>query len=86
MSQNNEMNGSKRSILLGMRSKTRWCKRDVSYERFYFAMPYIMEALEVMNETYADINQLDKCIRRGGAQKINKKLPRIYMRCPISVS
>ena len=75
MSQNNEMNGSKRSILLG-----------VSYERFYFAMPYIMEALEVMNETYADINQLDKCIRRGGAQKINKKLPRIYMRCPISVS
>ena len=82
MSQNNEMNGSKRSILLGMR-KTRWYERDVSYERFYFAMPYIMEALEVMNETYADINQLDKCIRRGGAQKINK---RIYMCCPISVS
>ena len=29
VSQNNEMNDSKRSILLGM-CKTRWCERDVS--------------------------------------------------------
>ena len=37
VSQNNEMNDSKRGILLGMR-KTRWCERDVSYESFYLAM------------------------------------------------
>ena len=37
VSQNNEINDSKRSILLGMR-KTRWCERDVSYESFYLAM------------------------------------------------
>ena len=46
MSQDNEMNDSKRNILLGM-CKSRWYERDVSYERFYLAMPYIMEALEV---------------------------------------
>ena len=57
VSQNNEMNDSKRSILLSV-CKTRWCERDVSYERFYFAMPYIMEALEVMNGTRANIYQL----------------------------
>ena len=59
MSENNEMSDSERSILLGM-CKTRWCERDVSYERFYLAMPYIMETLEVMNETQTDINQLDE--------------------------
>ena len=58
LSQNNEMNDSKRSILLGM-CKTRWCERDVSYERFYLTMPYIMEATEVMKGTHADINQID---------------------------
>ena len=59
MSQNNEMNDSKRSILFGM-CKARWCERDVSYERFYLAVPYIMEALEVMKGTHPDINQLDE--------------------------
>ena len=85
VSQNNEMNDSTRSSLLGM-CKTRWCERDVSNERFYLAIPYIMEALEVMNGMHADIINLTKHIRRGGAQKINKKLPRIYMHCPIPIS
>ena len=62
------MNDSKRSILLGI-SKTRWCKRDVSYERFYLAIPYIMEALEVMNGTHADINQLDETYSKGWSAK-----------------
>ena len=68
MSQNNEMNDSKRSILLGM-CKTRWCERNVPYERFYLAMPYIMEALEVMNGTHADINQLDETYSKGWSAK-----------------
>ena len=85
MSQNNEMSDSKRTILLGM-CKTKWCERDVSYERFYLVMPYIMEALEVMTGTNADINQLDEMYSKGWSAKINKKLPCIYMRCPISVS
>ena len=79
------MTDSRQSILLGM-CKTRWCERDVSYERLYLAMPYIMEALEIMNGTHAHIINLTKHIRRGGAQKINKKLCHIYMHCPISIS
>ena len=64
VSQNNEINDNKRSILLGM-CKTRWGERDVSYEKFYLAMSYIMETLEVMNGTHADINQLDEKCSKG---------------------
>ena len=64
VSQNNETNDSKRSILLGM-CRTRWCECDMSYERFYLAMPYMMETLEVMNGTHADINQLDETYSKG---------------------
>ena len=45
------------------------CERDVSYERFYLAMPYIIEALEVMNGMRADINQLDKMYSKGWSTK-----------------
>ena len=62
------MNDSRRSILLGM-CKTRWCERDVSYERFYLVMPYIMEALEVTNGTHADINQLNETYSKGLSAK-----------------
>ena len=68
VSQNNDMNDSKWSILLDM-CKTRWCERDVSYERLYLTMPYTMEALEVMNGMHADINQLDKTYSKGRSTK-----------------
>ena len=68
VSLNNEMNNSRQIILLGM-CKTMGCERDVSYERFYLAMPYIMEALEVMNGTHADINQLDETYSKGWSTK-----------------
>ena len=69
MPQNNEMNDSKRSILLGMCKKVEGGERDVSYERFYLAMHYIVEALEVMNGTHADINQLDETYSKGWSVK-----------------
>ena len=69
MSQNNEMNDNKRSILLGMWKKVEVGERDVSYERFYLAMHYIVEALEVMNGTHADINQLDETYSKGWSAK-----------------
>ena len=62
------MNDSKGSILLGICKKS-WCERDVSHERFYLAMPYIMEALEVMNGTHADINELDETYLKGWSAK-----------------
>ena len=69
VSQNNEMNDNKRSILLGMWKKVEVGERDVSYERFYLAMHYIVEALEVMNGTHADINQLDETYSKGWSAK-----------------
>ena len=69
MSQNNEMNDNKRSILLGMWKKVEVGERDVSYERFYLAMHYIVEALQVMNGTHADINQLDETSSKGWSAK-----------------
>ena len=53
--------------------KTRWYERDVSYERFYLAIAYLMEALEVMNETHADVNQLDETYSKGWSAKDKQK-------------
>ena len=39
------------------------------YERFYLAMPYIMEALEVMNGMHADINHLGEMYSKGWSAK-----------------
>ena len=36
--------------------KTRWSVRDVSYEHFYLALPFIAEALEVINSTHPQLN------------------------------
>ena len=68
MSQNNEISDSKWSFLLDM-CKTRWCESEVSYERFYLTMSYIMEALEVMSGKHADINQFDETFSKEWSAK-----------------
>ena len=77
LSQNNDINDSKRSISLDM-CKTRWCERDVSYERFYLAIPYIMKALEFMNRTHAVINKLNKKYSKGWGAK-DKQVASSYL-------
>ena len=49
--------------------KTRWCESEVSYERFYLTMSYIMEALEVMSGKHADINQFDETFSKEWSAK-----------------
>ena len=45
----------KRKILEGL-CKTRWSERDISYERFYLAMPFIAESLEIINRTNPELH------------------------------
>lgn len=58
----------KRSILLGMHN--RWLERDVFYEIFYFAMPHIMKAFEIMNGNYPVWLCLTTDIQKDEAQTI----------------
>ena len=39
---------------------TRWSERDISYERFYLAIPFIAEAFEVINGTHPELQTLPK--------------------------
>ena len=48
-----------RKILVGL-CGTRWSERDISYERFYLATPFIAEAFEVINVTYPELQALFK--------------------------
>ena len=44
----------RRQILIGM-CKTGWSERDLANEHFYFALPFVVEALEVINGTHAEM-------------------------------
>ena len=44
-------------MLVGL-CKTRWSECDISYERFYLAIPFIEEALQIINGTHPEENQL----------------------------
>ena len=48
-----------RKILVGL-CGTRWSERDISYERFYLAIPFIAEAFEVINGTHPELQTLYK--------------------------
>ena len=51
-------------VLVGM-CKTRWSERDLSYEHFYLALPFIVEALEIINGTHPSINTFDEIFTKG---------------------
>ena len=48
-------NIEKRNVLIGM-CRTRWSERDVSYGHFYLVLPFIAEALEVINSTHPQLD------------------------------
>ena len=39
--------------------KTRWSEHDISYEHFYVAIPFMVEAFEIMKRTYPKNNDFD---------------------------
>ena len=54
----------KRKVSVG-KHETRWFERDVSYEHFYLALPFIEEALEIINGTHPSTNTCDEIVTKG---------------------
>ena len=51
-------------MLIGL-CKTQWSERDVSYENFYLALRFIVEALEIINRTHPSIDTFDEVFTKG---------------------
>ena len=49
------ISAQKRKVLIGL-CKTRWFERDIAYEHFYLAIPFIVEAFEIINGTHPERN------------------------------
>ena len=73
----------KRKVLVGM-YQTRWSERDISYEHFYLAIPFMVEAFEIMNGTHPKNNDCDSVYKDGWNSKTkerrNKLLPSRHRR------
>ena len=66
------LSDNKRNIFLGM-CKTTWSELDISYKRFYLAMPHTMEALEIMNGTHSDMVLFPDTSAKGWSSKDIRK-------------
>ena len=66
------LDNNRRQILTGM-CKTRWSERDLAYEYFYLALPFIVEALEIINDTYAKIGSFEKKYTKGWDYKTKRE-------------
>ena len=53
------LENNRRQIIIGM-WKTRYSERDLAYEHFYLALPFIVEALEIINGTHAEMRFFEK--------------------------
>ena len=62
----------KRKVLVGM-CQTRWSERDISYEHFYLAIPFMVEAFEVMNGTHPENNNFNSVYKDGWDSKIKEE-------------
>ena len=40
--------------------KTRWSERDLAYEHFCLGLPFIVEALKIINGTHAEMGSFEK--------------------------
>ena len=40
-------------------------ERDVSYERFYLALPFIVETFEVINGTHTELDEIEEIYIKG---------------------
>ena len=61
----------RRKVIVGM-CKTRWSERDVAFEHFYLAIPFIAEALEIMNGTHPDLPSFDAIYTKGSEATKNE--------------
>ena len=61
----------KRKVLVGM-YKTRWSEREISYEHFYLAISFMVEAFEIMNGTHPKNNDSKVFTKMAGIPKLRK--------------
>ena len=54
----------RKKALIGV-YQTRWSERDVSYERFYLVLPFIVEAFEVINGTHTVLDEFQEIYTKG---------------------
>ena len=54
----------RRKVLISV-CQTRWSERDVSYERFYLALPFIIETFEVINGTHTELDKFEELYIKG---------------------
>ena len=54
-----------RRQILNRICKIRWSERDLAYVGFYIALPLIVEALEIINGTHAEMESFKKKYREG---------------------
>ena len=72
----------RRKVLVGMR-KTCCTERDVSYKHSYLPLPFIVEALEIINGTHSSINTFDEVFTKGWDSS-SKKEATAYINALIS--
>ena len=53
--------------------KTRGPERDLAFEHFYLALPFIVEALEIVNGTHAETGSFEKKCTKGWDYKTKRR-------------
>ena len=65
------ISAQKRKVLIGL-CKTRWSERDIAYEHFYLAIPFIVESFEVINGAHPKRNDFNNIYTDGWDPKIKQ--------------
>ena len=68
----------KQKLLVGL-CKSRWSERGISCKRFYIAVPFIVEGLEIINSTHPEKISLKVLTETDGIPKQSKKPQATYM-------
>ena len=58
------ISAQKRKVLIGL-CKTRWSERDIASEHFFFAIPFIVEVVEVINGAHSERNDFNNIYTDG---------------------
>ena len=66
------LDNNRRQILIGI-CKARWSERDSVYEHFYLALPFIVEALEIIRTTNAEMGSFEKKYTEGWDYKTKRR-------------
>ena len=66
------LDNDRQQKLIGM-FKGWWSERDLGYEHFYLALPLIVEALEIRNDTHTEMGSFEKKYTQGWDYKTKRE-------------